>query len=87
MAGVFGGLMLSVVEIGWNCDDGLGYWLFEIGFGCFFYFLKGEGGDLWGWYLFVVGFDLGVVIVVFYDVIGDEVYVFFGYGVVEGVAD
>src|SRR6056297_1210400 len=48
LAGVFGGLTLSVIEIGGNGDDGLRHLFAEIGFGGFLHLAEDEGGNLRG---------------------------------------
>ena len=86
-AGVLGRLTLGVVEVGGDGDDGLRDLLAELGFGGFLHLLQDEGRDLLRGILLAVGFDPGVAVGAFDDLVGDEVLVLLDHRVVVAAAD
>ena len=87
LAGVLGRLALGVVEVGGDGDDRLRDLLAELGFGGLLHLLQDEGGDLLRGILLAVGFDPGVAVRAFDDLVGDELLVLLDHRVIVAAAD
>lgn len=67
--GIFGGLVLVVVEVGGNGNNGVGDFFVEIVFSSFFYFVENYGGNFFGGegFVFIIDFDGDGWFVIFGD--------------------
>jgi hypothetical protein len=86
-AGVLGRLALGIIEIGGHRNDRLGDRLAQVALHRFLHFLEHESGDLRRAVLLALGFDPGVAVVGFYDLVRDQVLVLLGQGIVEAAPD
>ena len=87
LAGILGGLALSIIEIGGNGDDGLAHFPAEISFGGLLHLLKDEGRDLRRRVSLAAGLDPGVSVVAAHDPVGDQPLALLDHRVVKTSAD
>ena len=87
LAGVFGGLTLSVVEIGRHGDHSLCHFLTQIAFSGFFHLTQNESRNLAGAVIFAVDLNPCVAIATVYDVIGYVFFVFLNFCTVGTTTD
>ena len=87
LAGVLGGLTLSVIEIGRDGDDGLRHFFAKVGFGGFLHLAKNEGRDLRGAVFVAARFDPGIAVAAIDDVERHVLLVLGKIGIVEPTAN
>ena len=75
-AGVFGGLALGVIKVGWHGDDGLSHGLAQIILGSFLHLAQYVGADLLRGHALAAHFHPRVTVVGRCDLVGHEIDVF-----------